>query len=326
MKELDRYSVYIMTGKKKIALISSAFNEKDNIIPLYERIRKTVSSFRDRYEFTWLVVDNASTDGTDGVLRRLAAEDRSFQVIFNTRNFGHILSPYYGMMQAEGDAVLYLASDQQDPPELIPEMIKKWEKGSLVVLARKKSTKEFFPVSWIRRGYYRILSVLNDTNAELAENCTGFGLFDRKVIEKIREMNDPYPYIRGLVCYLGYKRDYVDFEQPLRRHGRTKNNFYTLYDNAMLGIISFSKVPLRVAAFAGFILSVLSFLMAVVYLVFKLTHWYHFPTGTVQVLIALFFFSSVQLFFLGVIGEYLGAVLTQVCKRPAVIEKERINI
>ena len=139
-------------------------------------------------------------------------------------------------------------------------------------------------------------------------------------------MNDPYPYIRGLVCYLGYKRDYVDFEQPQRRHGRTKNNFYTLYDNAMLGIISFSKVPLRVAAFAGFILSVLSFLMAVVYLVFKLTHWYHFPTGTVQVLIALFFFSSVQLFFLGVIGEYLGAVLTQVCKRPAVIEKERINI
>ena len=310
---------------KKISIISSAFNEEDNVEILYEKVKEQMSKLADKYDYEQIVLDNASTDGTAQKLREIAAEDKKFKVILNARNFGHIRSPYYGMLQCSGDAVIYMASDLQDPPELIPEFIKKWEEGNKIVFAQKEKSEESFTFWAVRKFYYWLLNKANDSGAELLQNCTGFGLYDKEVIEEFRKIDDPYPYLRGLVCELGYQKTTISFVQPKRKRGITKNNFYTLYDNAMIGFTNHSKVPLRLAAFCGFVLSALSLLLAFVYLVLKLLYWEHFPMGTAPILIAVFFFSSMQLFFIGVIGEYLGAVLTQVLHRPLVIEKERIN-
>ena len=311
--------------RKKISIVSSAFNEEDNVEVLYEKVKEQISKLSDKYDYEQIVLDNASTDGTAKKLREIATSDKNFKVIINARNFGHIRSPYYGMLQASGDVVIYMASDLQDPPELIPEFIKKWEEGNKIVFAQKSKSEESFTFWLIRKFYYWLLNKANDSGAELLQNCTGFGLYDKEVIEEFRKIDDPYPYVRGLVSELGYKKATVPFVQPKRKRGLTKNNFYTLYDNAMIGFTNHSKVPLRLAAFCGFILSALSLFLAFVYLVLKLAYWDHFPMGTAPILIAVFFFSSMQLFFIGVIGEYLGAVLTQILHRPLVIEKERIN-
>lgn len=311
--------------KKKISVISSAFNEEENIEILYNKVKEQMSKFADKYDYEQIVLDNASTDGTAKKLREIAASDKKFKVILNARNFGHIRSPYYGMLQCSGDAIIYMASDLQDPPELIPEFIKKWEEGNKVVLAQKEKSQESFIFFTVRKFYYWLLNKANDSGAELLQNCTGFGLYDKQVIDEIREIDDPYPYLRGLVCELGYQKTTIPFVQPKRKRGFTKNNFYTLYDNAMIGFTNHSKIPLRLAAFCGFVLSALSLCLAFVYLILKLVYWDSFPMGTAPILIAVFFFSSMQLFFIGVIGEYLGAVLTQVLHRPVVIEKERIN-
>lgn len=311
--------------KKKISIISSAFNEEDNVEILYEKVKEQMLKLVDKYDYEQIVLDNASTDGTAQKLREIAASDKNFKVILNARNFGHIRSPYYGILQCSGDAIIYMASDLQDPPELIPEFIKKWEEGNKVVLAQKEKTEESFIFSVVRKFYYWLLNKANDSGAELLRNCTGFGLYDEEVVDEFRKIDDPYPYLRGLVCELGYKKTTIPFLQPKRKRGLTKNNFYTLYDNAMIGFTNHSKVPLRLAAFCGFLLSALSLILAFIYLILKLLYWEHFPMGTAPILIAVFFFSSMQLFFIGVIGEYLGAVLTQVLHRPVVIEKERIN-
>lgn len=311
--------------KKKISIISSAFNEEENVEVLYQKVKEQMQKLADKYDYEQIVLDNASTDGTAQKLRQIAAGDKNFKVILNARNFGHIRSPYYGILQSSGDAVIYMASDLQDPPEMIPEFIKKWEEGNKVVLAQKKESEEGFVFFMIRKFYYWLLNKTNDSGADLLKNCTGFGLFDKEVVNEFRKIGDPYPYLRGLVCELGYQKTTVPFVQPKRKRGITKNNFYTLYDNAMIGFTNHSKVPLRLAAFVGFALSALSLFLAFVYLILKLLFWNHFPMGTAPILIAVFFFSSMQLFFIGVIGEYLGAVLTQVLHRPVVIEKERIN-
>lgn len=311
--------------KKKISVVSSAYNEQDNVQPLYERVKAQFTALADRYDCEQIVLDNASSDGTLSKLKQIAARDKNFKVIANARNFGHIRSPYYGILQAQGNAVIYMASDLQDPPELIAEFVKKWEEGSLIVLGHKVRSKESKLFFAVRKTYYWLLEKLNDSGAELCENCTGFGLYDEKVVQTLRQIDDPYPYLRGLICELGFSKSFVDFEQPLRTRGLTKNNFYTLYDNAMIGFTNHSKMPLRLAAFGGFVLSGVSLFMAFVYLALKLLFWDKFPMGTAPLMIALFFFSSVQLFFIGIIGEYLSAVLTQVLKRPLVIEKERIN-
>lgn len=311
--------------KKKISIVSSAFNEEDNVEILYQKVKEQMAKFADKYDYEQIVLDNASMDGTAGKLRQIAAQDPHFKVILNARNFGHIRSPYYGILQAQGDAVINMVSDLQDPPELIPLFIKKWEDGNKVVLGQKTQAEENGVFFMVRKLYYWLLNKANDTGAELISNFTGFGLYDSEVVEKFRQIDDPYPYLRGLVAELGYQRAVVTYKQPLRKRGITKNNFYTLYDMAMLGFTNHSKVPLRLAAFCGFVLSALSLLLAFVYLVLKLLFWNHFPMGTAPLLIALFFFSSMQLFFIGVIGEYLGTVLTQVLHRPLVIEKERIN-
>lgn len=268
-------------------------------------------------------IDNASSDGTQDELRKIAAEDAFVKVILNQRNFGHVRSPYYGMLQASGDAVIVMASDLQDPPELICDFIRRWREGSPVVLGQKRNSDEARLLFTIRRMYYRIVKRLADV--ELIENVTGFGLYDRKVIESLRALDDPYPYVRGLITELGYSVALVPYDQPLRKRGRTKNNFYTLYDVAMLGITSHSKVPLRLAMMLGFTASALSFFAGLSYLVYKLVFWDRFALGVAPVVIGLFFFASVQLFFIGIIGEYIGAIHTRVTKRPLVVEKERIN-
>jgi glycosyltransferase involved in cell wall biosynthesis len=275
------------------------------------------------YDYEHIFIDNASTDGTVSILRRLAKEDKHVKVIINTRNFGHIRSPYYGLLQCNADAVIILASDLQDPPTLIPQFIKKWEEGYKVVMGVKATSKETPIFYSIRTLYYRLLQVVAET--ELVEHATGFGLYDQEVIRTLRLLQDPYPYFRGLMAELGYERATIAYDQPKRVSGITKNNFYTLYDMAMLGFTNHSRLPLRLAAMIGFLSSLVSFLVGMVYLIYKLIDWQNFSLGLAPVILGLFFLGSVQLFFLGIVGEYIGAIYIQVLKRPLVIEKERIN-
>lgn len=275
------------------------------------------------YRWELIIIDNASTDGTPELLRRLAGEDPRVKVILNARNFGHIRSPFHALTQAEGDAVLCLVSDLQDPPEMIPGFVAKWEEGYKAVVGVKESSEESAVFFAVRRAYYRLIHRLADT--EIIENFTGFGLFDRAVMDYCRLLKDPYPYFRGIISETGLPTARIPYAQPVRKRGITKNNFYTLYDMAMLGITNHSKVPLRIAAMVGFGLSFLSLLVGLGYLVYKLLFWDRFSVGVAPVVIGLFLFSSVQLFFIGILGEYIGAIHTQVLKRPLVVEKERIN-
>ncbi|HEX8170040.1 MAG TPA: glycosyltransferase family 2 protein [Thermoanaerobaculia bacterium] len=305
-----------------LSVVSGCYNEEDNVEELYVRVRDAIASIGDcTYEH--IFIDNASTDRTLERLRALAAADRNVKVIVNTRNFGHIRSPYHALLQARGDAVIGMASDLQDPPELIPQFVERWRSGSKIVMAVKPSSDENWLMARLRRSYYHFLARI--ANVKLVKNFTGFGLYDRDVIAALRRIDDPYPYFRGLVADLGFEASTIEFRQPKRKHGITHNNFFTLYDLAMLGMTSYSKVPLRLATMLGFVMSLSSFLVAMGYLVMKLLFWYRFTFGQAPLLIGIFFLGSVQLFFIGVIGEYVGAIHTQVQRRPLVIEKERIN-
>jgi len=306
---------------KKISIITPCFNEEENLEELYSRIRSVMSG--GKYDYEHILIDNASTDRSPEILRKLAEADKRVKVIINTRNFGHIRSPYHAILQARGDAVIGMASDLQDPPERIPDFIEKWEQGYKVVVGVKNKSRETGLFYFLRSIYYRILRKLSDV--PLIDNFTGFGLYDRQVIEVLRQLNDPYPYFRGLIADLGFERAQIEFEQPRRKRGISKNNFYTLYDLAMLGITGYTKVPLRVATMFGFCASAVSFFVGLVYLVYKLLFWQQFSLGAAPIVIGLFFLGSVQLFFLGIVGEYIGAIYTQVMHRPLVIEKERIN-
>lgn len=310
---------------KKISLISSCYNEEENLDTLYDRVIKAIEPYSNNYEFEYILLDNGSCDNTEGKLRELAQKDKRIKVILNARNFGHIRSPYYGMVQCSGDAIIYLASDLQDPPELIGDFIKKWEEGYKIMLGKKTQSEESFPMFMIRTAYYELISRIADDDTSLVKNCTGFGLFDRCVIDIIKQLDDPYPYIRGLICDIGFEKAFVEYKQPSRRRGISKNNFYSLYDNAMIGIVKHSKVPLRLMTFLGFGLSFLSLGVAVFYFILKLMFWNEFALGLAPIIISLFFLGSVQLFCMGVLGEYIGAIYTRVNKKPVVVEKERIN-
>ena len=320
----------VMTSTtRRLTLLVPCFNERENVALLHQRIAGVVAGLSG-VECEVVFIDNASTDGTQVELRKLVAQTEHpsagglrVKAILNQRNFGHVRSPYHGLLAVNGDAVIVMAADLQDPPELVPEFLKKWREGAAVVMGQKIQSEESWLFFTVRRAYYRLVKRLADV--ELIENATGFGLYDRKVIEALRAMEDPYPYVRGLVCELGYPVARVPYEQPLRKRGITKNNFYTLYDVAMLGITSHSKVPLRLATMVGFGASALSFLVGFAYLVYKLIFWERFALGIAPVVIGLFFFASVQLFFIGILGEYLGSIHTKVTKRPLVIEKERIG-
>ena len=308
--------------KKKISILTPCYNEQENVVPLYETIMGIMAGV-DGLDYEHIYIDNASTDGTVTKLRDLAAKDKRVKVILNARNFGHIRSPFYGLLQADGDAVIYMASDFQDPPDLIPKLIDGWQRGAKAVLAIKDSSDESGLFFVLRRFYYRLVERLADVRTY--QNFTGFGLYDRAVVEYCRSLEDPYPYFRGIIAETGLPTEEVHYHQPVRKRGITKNNFYTLYDMAMLGITNHSKIPLRLATMSGFLMSVLSLLVGIIYLIYKLLFWQQFPAGTAPLVIGLFFFASVQLFFIGILGEYIGSIHTQVHKRPLVVEKERLN-
>lgn len=305
-----------------LSVVTPAFNEEGNVTTVYERVKRVFDALPE-YDYEHIFIDNASRDGTAAELRSLAAKDPRVKVIFNVRNFGHIRSPYHAMLQTKGEAVISVVADLQDPPEMIPQFIEKWKAGYKVVMAVKKTSEESAAMFAARKSYYEFVALVSDV--KLVRNSTGFGLYDRVVIEELKKLDDPYPYFRGLVAELGWEPALIPYDQPTRKRGITKNNFLSLYDMAMLGIVSHSKIPLRLATLLGFLASFLSFLLAVGYLIIKLVFWNEFSLGLAPIAIGLFFFSSVQLFFIGIIGEYLGFAYTQIVKRPLVVEKERIN-
>lgn len=307
---------------RKISIVTPCYNEEENVYNLYLRI-KAIFEDLNSYQYEHIFIDNCSEDKTVEILSDIAVKDKNIKVIVNARNFGHIRSPFHGLLQGTGDAVIIMAADFQDPPEMIIDFINKWEQGYKMAIAVKKKSKENWLMFYIRKSYYRLVRKISDV--ELIDNFTGFGLYDKKIIEILREVKDPYPYFRGLICEIGFEKAFVEFTQPRRERGITKNNFYTLYDMAMLGITNNSKVPLRLATMIGFLLGAVSLIIAAVYLVFKIIYWESFTVGLAPLVIGLFFFSSVQLFFIGIIGEYVGSINTKVMNRPLVVEKERIN-
>ena len=307
---------------KTISILTPCYNEEDNVEELYNRVRAVMLRL-GRYRYEHLFIDNNSRDQTVAVLKRIAAQDRNVKIIVNARNFGHIRSPFHAFLQTRGDAVIGIVADLQDPPEMIEEMIGKWEEGYAMVLCLKTASRENPLMFWIRTQYYRLVQRLSEI--QTFENFTGFGLYDRKVVEAVRSFPDAYPYFRGMIAEIGLPYYTLQFEQPRRIRGVTKNNFYTLYDMAMLGITNLSKVPLRLVTFFGFACGLLSVLVAICYFIYKLIYWPDFEVGMAPLVIGLFFLGSVQLISMGILGEYIGAIHTQVLKRPFVIEKERVN-
>lgn len=309
--------------RKKVSIVTPCYNEQDNVEKLIRLVKEQFDNM-PQYDYEHILIDNCSTDNTVDILSKCAAEDKHVKIILNARNFGHIRSPYYGMLQAYGDCVVSMVSDLQDPPELLPQMLKKWEEGYKIITCVKNKSKENPLMFMCRKLFYNTLAKFSET--EQIKNFTGFGLYDKKFLDVLRtEINDPYPYFRGIIAELGFDRYELEYVQPKREKGRTKNNFYTLYDIGMLGFVNHSKLPLRLASFIGFGVAILSLIVAIVYFIYKLVYWDSFTVGTAPLVIGLFFFSSVQLFFIGIIGEYIGAIHTQVKKRPLVIEKQRIN-
>ena len=307
---------------KTISILAPCYNEEDNVEELYERVRSVMAKI-GRYRYEHIFIDNASTDKTVEIVKHLAVRDRNVKLIVNARNFGHVRSPMHAFCQASGDAVVGMASDLQDPPEMLEELIAKWEQGYSMVLCLKRASDENRLMYWIRTKYYRVINALS--SVETFENFTGFGLYDRRVVDIVKSLNDPYPYFRGIIAEIGLPHAEIVFSQRRRLRGITKNNFYTLYDLAMLAVTNLSRVPLRMVTFLGFAMGGLSVLLGLAYLVYKLVFWNNFSVGIAPLVIGLFFFGSVQLISVGIIGEYIGSIHTYVQKRPLVIERERVN-
>lgn len=308
--------------RAKISVVTPCYNEEENVELLYNKVKEVFSRLGE-YDYEHIFIDNASTDNTVKILKSIAIKDKNLKIIVNSRNFGHIRSPFYGLLQGSGDAVVFLAADLQDPPEMIKDFILKWKEGYKIVLGVKKQSKESRLMFAVRKLFYDLIGAISEIGH--IKNFTGFGLYDNRIIQILRNIDDPYPYFRGLVCDIGFEIFTIEFVQPARKKGVTKNNFYSLYDMAMLGITNHSKIPLRLAAMLGFLVALISFFVALVYLIYKIIFWQSFTVGTAPIIIGLFFFSAVQLFFIGILGEYIGSIHTQVLKRPLVIEKERIN-
>lgn len=305
-----------------VTVVTPCYNEEENVEELCERLRFVFDGL-PHYHFEQIIIDNASTDRTVEKVKAICAEDRRVKLIVNTRNFGHIRSPYYALLQARGDVVIGMASDLQDPPEMIPQFLERWEKGFKVVIAVKSRSEETPLMFLARKAFYLLITRISEV--KLIRNFTGFGLYDQAVIRQLRAIDDPYPYFRGTVAELGYEMSEIEFVQPRRKRGLSANNFYILYDIAMLGITRHSKLPLRLATISGFILSFVSFATALVYLIYKLVYWYQFPVGIAPLVVGAFMAFSVQLFFIGLVGEYIHSIHSQVLKRPLVVEKERVN-
>lgn len=307
---------------KLISVMTSCYNEEENIEQVYERVKEVFKTL-PHYRYEHVFIDNASTDRTVPILKGIAKHDPNIKIIVNSRNFGWIRSPFHALKQCQGDAVITMVADLQDPPEMIKDFIKKWEEGFKIVIGVKKQSKENPLMFAIRKFFYYLLCKLSEV--ELIPNFNGFGLYDKKIIEILRTIDDPYPYIRGLISYIGFDIAKIEYVQQKRAKGRTTSNLYSLYDAAMLGITNHSKVPLRLATMLGFFLAAISVFIAFGYFIYKLLFWNSFNLGMAPLIIGFFLFASIQLFFIGILGEYIGAIHTQVLKRPLVIEKERIN-
>ena len=305
-----------------ISITSPCFNEEENVGELYKRVTKVMEALPE-YDFEYVFIDNASTDNTVEILRELASKDSRVKVIINTRNFGHIRSPYWGIINTMGAATIYLASDLQDPPELIPQFIQQWKDGYKIILAVKPVTSANPMMHFLRRTYYSLLDKISEVS--ITKDATGFGLYDKVVLDHIRAINDPYPFLRGLICELGYKIKTITFNQPRRLRGVSKNNFYSLFDIALLGIVSHSMVPIRVASMLGFLIAFLSILSAFILLIAKLLFWESFPVGYAPLGIGILVLFGVLLFFIGMVGEYVGVIHNHIQKHPIIVEKERIN-
>ncbi len=307
--------------KKKISIVTPTFNEELNIEKLCNDIASQMKKLD--YDYEHIVIDNLSTDSTVKILEQKTQEDKNLKVIINSRNFGHIRSPIHGLLQSSGDAVILMSADFQDPVELIPKYIEEWEKGYPVVMGQKLTSEESKFKHFIKKLYYKFINLISEF--PLLMDTTGAGLFDRKIIEELRKVNDPYPYFRGLVSEVTSEIKLLQFHQPKRNKGITKNNFYTLYDLGILGIIKHSKMPLRIITFIGLIASLLSFLISIVFLFRKLLNWNSFDVGIAPLIIGLFMIASIQIFLLGFIGEYVMNILYHNRNMPLVIEKKRIN-
>jgi polyisoprenyl-phosphate glycosyltransferase len=306
---------------KMISIVTPTFNEEKNLQEIYSRVTAVMSKHKVGYEL--IFIDNASTDSTIPVLRELASSDKRVKLIINARNFGHIRSPYHALLQAQGDAVILISADLQDPPEMIDDFIKSWNDGHKVVMAVKSTTDESWFWSIIRRTYYRFVTKISSD--PLVRNATGAGLFDREVMNELRKLKEPYPYFRGLVTEIGFKVKTVEFHQPKRTAGKSKNNFFTLYDIGLLGITTHSGAPIRMISLFGFGVALLSFLIALGYLLAKLLFWDSFEFGFAPIILGVFFFGSLQLFLIGILGEYLANIQRRIRNMPLVIEEERVN-
>ena len=308
---------------KTISIVVPCYNEEENVIPLSRAITALFEKELADYRYELIFIDNDSRDRTRELLRGLCQSDPDIKAIFNAKNFGQFNSPYYAMLQTSGDCTILMAADFQDPVEMIPQYVREWESGYKIVIGIKKSSQENKFMYWLRGCYYKLIKKLS--HVEQIEQFTGFGLYDAKFIQVLRGLNDPTPFLRGIVAELGFKRKEIPYEQPLRRAGKTSNNFYRLYDAAMLSITSYTKVGLRLATIFGSICAGLSMVVALVYLVMKLIWWDRFPAGMAPMLIGMLFLGSIQIFFIGLLGEYIMSINQRVMKRPLVIEEERLN-
>lgn len=306
---------------KMISIVTPTFNEEKNLQEIYSRVTAVMSKHKVVYEL--IFIDNASTDSTISVLRELASSDKRVKLIINARNFGHIRSPYHALLQAQGDAVILISADLQDPPEMIDDFIKSWNDGHKVVMAVKSTTDESWFWSIIRRTYYGVVTKISSD--PLVRNATGAGLFDKEVMNELRKLKEPYPYFRGLVTEIGFKVKTVEFHQPKRTAGKSKNNFFTLYDIGLLGITTHSGAPIRMISLFGFGVALLSLLIALGYLLAKLLFWDSFEFGFAPIILGVFFFGSLQLFLIGILGEYLANIQRRIRNMPLVIEEERVN-
>ncbi|MDR0287098.1 MAG: glycosyltransferase [Clostridiales bacterium] len=308
---------------KTISILIPTYNEEENIALLYKAIVKEFLDNLPNYVYEIVFIDNCSKDNTRQEIQKICAEDKNVKAIFNAKNFGQMNSPYYGICQTTGDCTIAMCADFQDPIEMIHKFVREWENGYRIVIGIKSKSKENKLMYLLRSIYYKLIRKYSDV--EQIEHFTGFGLYDRAFVDVLRKLEDPMPYLRGIVAELGFERKEIEYVQAKRLHGKSKNNFYTLYDAAMLGFTSYTKILMRLATMLGFVISVLSFLVGLVYLILKLIFWSNFPAGMAPIVIGFFFIGAIQLLFIGLLGEYILNINLRVMKRPLVVEDRRIN-
>lgn len=311
-----------MASKKLVSIVAGCYNEEDNIAELHSRITAVMNK-KPQFDYEIILIDNCSTDKTVAEIERIAATDKRLKAIVNVRNFGHIRSPYHALLTAQGDCVIGMASDLEDPPELIEQFLDKWEEGFKIAIGVRRKSEETGLMPLLRKSYYTLITRISEVDQ--VQNFTGFGLYDKAVMDILRDIKDPYPYFRGLICEIGYPRAEIQFDKPVRRSGLSKGNFFIYLDSALLGIVNHSKAPLRLATLLGLAMSSFAFLLSFYYVVRKLLDWDAFQMGVAPLMGALFFFLGVLFMLVGLLGEYIGLLVTHIVRRPMVVENKRIN-